>query len=221
MGRAYSLGSRDYESNENVKTEINELNKDVTQEKTSIESKREIEPIVLSGIGKEATELFSIEGGLTKFTLTNKGSSNFIVWLLDSSGNRIDLIVNEIGNFEGTKSFGLKQGNYLLDISSEGVWDIKIEQSRDINSKKLPLIFSDIGKKSTDIFHHKGGLIRFKMIHIGSSNFIVWLLDENGNRIDLLANEIGSFEGSKAIGLKQGNYLFDVSADGSWEISAE
>jgi hypothetical protein len=31
-------------------------------------------------------------------------------------------------------------------------------------------------------------------------------------------NEIGSFDGSKAVGVKAGVYLLDISADGNWNI---
>jgi hypothetical protein len=39
----------------------------------------------------------------------------------------------------------------------------------------------------------------FTMKYDGSENFIVWMVDDQGNKVDLLANEIGSFDGSKAV----------------------
>ena len=55
--------------------------------------------------------------------------------------------------------------------------------------------------------------------HDGSSNFIVKLLDGDGDTVEYLANEIGSFEGSSAIKIdKAAAYLLDVDADGSWSI---
>ena len=55
--------------------------------------------------------------------------------------------------------------------------------------------------------------------HGGSSNFIVMLLDGDGDTVEYLANEIGSFEGSSAIKIdKSAAYLLDVDADGSWSI---
>lgn len=58
------------------------------------------------------------------------------------------------------------------------------------------------------------------MIHNGSSNWAPILLDSNGNTVELLANEIGAFNGSKAVGIDQsGIYILDVSADGAWTIN--
>ena len=58
--------------------------------------------------------------------------------------------------------------------------------------------------------------------HAGSSNFQVKLLDGDGDRVESLANEIGSFQGSMAIKIDEtAAYLLDVNADGSWSIRFE
>jgi hypothetical protein len=60
------------------------------------------------------------------------------------------------------------------------------------------------------------------MEHTGISNFAVWILDDQGAKVDLLVNVIGSFNGSKAIGIDTpGIHLLDIQADGDWEVSIE
>jgi hypothetical protein len=62
------------------------------------------------------------------------------------------------------------------------------------------------------------------MTHEGDGNFIVDLLDENGPSVAPmgLANEIGPFEGSRAVRVPDdGIYLFSVQANGPWTISVE
>ena len=49
------------------------------------------------------------------------------------------------------------------------------------------------------MFSLNEGLKTFTMKYDGSENFIVWMVDDQGNKVDLLANEIGSFDGSKAV----------------------
>ena len=40
--------------------------------------------------------------------------------------------------------------------------------------------------------------------------------------VELLANDIGSFNGSKAVGIaSSGIYILDVTADGNWTITIE
>jgi hypothetical protein len=63
------------------------------------------------------------------------------------------------------------------------------------------------------------------MTHQGERNFIVWLLDKNGARVNggLLANEVvGPYEGSRAIQVpKDDIYLLQVEADGAWSVKVE
>jgi hypothetical protein len=48
------------------------------------------------------------------------------------------------------------------------------------------------------------------------------LLNSQGQWVDLLVNEIGTFEGSKAIGIDQaGVYILEVSADENRTVSIE
>jgi hypothetical protein len=76
------------------------------------------------------------------------------------------------------------------------------------------------GPKATDQFYLPQGLIRFEMSHDGTSNFIIQLLDDQGNTQEYLVNEIGKFQGSTAVGLViAGNYLLDIDADGKWTVN--
>ena len=79
------------------------------------------------------------------------------------------------------------------------------------------------GTKATSSFKLEKGLYKFNMQHDGSSNFIVWLIDgKSGQEIGLLANEIGSFNGSHAIGIKSdGDYVLNINADGNWKVMTE
>ena len=63
---------------------------------------------------------------------------------------------------------------------------------------------------ATDLFYLSNGLKVFTMAHDGSSYFFVWLMDGNGDNVDLLANEIGDYSGSTAI---------ITDADGAWSIN--
>jgi hypothetical protein len=62
------------------------------------------------------------------------------------------------------------------------------------------------------------GIRIFSMSYNGDDNFIVWLEDSNGNKLDLLANEIGSYSGKHSVSLDSGTYYLDVTAGGPWEI---
>jgi len=83
---------------------------------------------VLSGSGQTATEPFELEAGLSVFRMTHQGNRNFIVWLLDSNGRRVDLLVNEIGSSSGSKAIRIaRSGTYLLQVEADGPWTVQVE----------------------------------------------------------------------------------------------
>ncbi len=181
----------------------------------------EPDPISLSGSGQEATQTFRLEKGLSIFEMNNQGSNNFIIWLLDSNGNNVELLINEIGSFDSSTAVGIGiGGNYLLDVKGNS-WSVNIKQPRPSSAPSVPKTITGNSHKATEFFTLDGGLTRFNLKYSGNDNFIVWLLDKDGNGIELLVNEIGSFDGSTAIGLNEGIYLLDVTGDGNWEINIE
>ncbi len=84
-------------------------------------------PIILFGTGQEASEKFVLEEGLVRFNFLYKGQHNFIVWLLDNTGKKVELLVNKTGYFDGSKAIRIdKTGIYLLDISADEYWLVTI-----------------------------------------------------------------------------------------------
>jgi len=64
------------------------------------------------------------------------------------------------------------------------------------------------------------GLWVFTLDYSGQNNYIVWLTDSAGNRLALLANEIGTSSGIKSRKLDAGRYYLNVTASGPWTIQA-
>ncbi|GAI15315.1 unnamed protein product [marine sediment metagenome] len=65
------------------------------------------------------------------------------------------------------------------------------------------------------------------MSHNGTSNFIVELMSESGETVELLVNTIGQYTGAKVIGVQKeaflgaepGMHLLNIQADSSWNIT--
>jgi hypothetical protein len=185
------------------------------------EPEPEPEPITLSGTGQQATEAFELEAGLVIATLSHQGQGHFGVTLLDETGQMADLFANAIGPFDGSTAYGAAGGTYLLDVQADGPWTVTIEQPRPADAPETRS-FQGQGPTASEPFSLPRGLARFQLSHTGQHHFGVTLLDSDGNMVDLLANDIGSFEGSKAVGVPQdGAYVLDVQADGPWSIEVE
>lgn len=177
----------------------------------------------IAGSGPEATRKFTLGKGLATFKLSHSGQSNFIVWLRNSKGEILDLLANDIGPWNGIAAVNIwRDGQYLLDVDADGPWSVSISQPRPQSGISIPVSLSGRGERVTQFIKLNKGLKRFELTHDGTSNFVVWLLDEHGQMVDLLANEIGSFDGSTATSIgRSGLYLLDISADGRWSVDIQ
>jgi len=63
------------------------------------------------------------------------------------------------------------------------------------------------------------GMRIFYTSQSGNGNFGVWLKDNLGNKIDLLAYDIGSYSVKKSVLMGSGTYYLDVTASGPWSIT--
>ncbi|WNB92635.1 hypothetical protein [Bacillus sp. NEB1478] len=80
-------------------------------------------PTTLTGSGDDVV-FFNTSSGNHKFTFTHQGESNFAVLL-----NGEDLLVNEIGNYNGSMRNQLgTDGAYAFVITADGKWTAKIEK---------------------------------------------------------------------------------------------
>jgi hypothetical protein len=184
-------------------------------------------PITLSGSSQEATQQFALQQGLSIFTLHNSGQRNFIVDLLDGSGNEVSNLANAIGDFSGSQAVNVSNaGSYLLNVQTDGSWSITITQPR-VTSASSASSLSGTGNQATQFFNLSSGLHTFTLTNSGSGNFIVDLLDQNGNEVENLENVIGSFNGSTAVHIDNaGPYLLNVQSGdgrswGNWSIQIQ
>ena len=86
------------------------------------------------------------------------------------------------------------------------------------------------GDSADTVMHLRAGLYRAKMMHTGSSNFIVHLIEVDTGRTEYLANEIGNadetdtftiYDGDPSYRPQTGNYLLTVEADGDWTTDVD
>lgn len=84
--------------------------------------------------------------------------------------------------------------------------------------RREELSLSGSGQQATSKFTLEDGFVIIKSTHNGSRNFIMQLLDENGNQIELITNTIGGYEGSQVYPISAGTYQYNVNADGAWTI---
>lgn len=122
---------------------------------------------------------------------------------------------------------GVMVGGVDTDNSSTPTGEDNSEESGDTperaaestgGSTQEPLTFSGAGAQVTEPIEFSAGLAIFEMSHQGESNFIVDLVDVNGEE-DLVISEIGAVDVSQGIRIPEdGTYRLNVDADGPWTI---
>lgn len=80
----------------------------------------------LSGGGDAVSDPIAVPAGLLRFDASFQGTGNFVIWAYDTYGNR-ELIVNEIGAYDGQKLLQLDQETtILLEVTANGPWSIDL-----------------------------------------------------------------------------------------------
>jgi hypothetical protein len=184
--------------------------------------------IVLSGKGDTVTKTFNLTAGDAIFAMSHDGSGNFAIWFHNSSGKQTDLLVNTAGKYSGSTLEGVMSstiilatpGTYYLDVSADGNWTVTIQQPPLTSAFELPLTFAGTSDNAYSAFTATSGTVKFTMSYTGTGNFAVILYDNNGNYVNLLANEVGSYNGSKSQSFSgTGIYYLAVTGVGSWSIT--
>ncbi|SPU00932.1 lipoprotein [Lysinibacillus capsici] len=183
--------------------------------KAKAERIAKLEALKINGSGDTATKKFKLEKGFVIVDATHQGSSNFAVKLLDANANMIKLVVNEIGNYTGKKIYAVPTGEYQYEVTASGPWTINMSQ-------EIPAEVAPEGKvtgtgDSVVFMNISKGAKTVAFTHDGSRNFVV-----KANDSVLLANEIGTYSGSKVQKVEDTSiYYFDITADGNWSMTFE
>lgn len=176
------------------------------------------QPILLQGSGNAVQVLERpLEPGQV-LTITHNGGGNFAIWAESDQGERLDLLVNEIGSYVGTVLFDAREAAALLNISAGGNWTVEIKTVREA---RLWDGAGELSGTGDEVIGIAGGLSELKVVNIthgGTSNFAMWVYTDNGRR-ELLINEIGAYTGSGR--LVQGSLAITVEADGPWSITPQ
>lgn len=148
-------------------------------------------------------------------TITHRGSANFAVTRLDAQGQQIDLLVNTIGNYTGTRLVDpLEDENTAaLKIEADGAWTVTTKPTAGARRWNGAGTFTGRGDDVINIEGAFSGLDSLRATHQGQANFAVTAYGES---MELLVNEIGNYSGEHLV--PNGAILLSVDADGRWTM---
>lgn len=169
--------------------------------------------IVVEGAGQDVVNV-SLPFDRTRVTLTHNGGSNFIIWAYFPDNDR-DLLVNEIGPYQGVRSI-MGAGDVMLEVKADGQWSMTFEPPGQDDALIDGL--SGRGDFVSHVFYPiYTGPRAYSFTHDGGSNFIVTL--ECGSNWDLVQNEIGPVNNKAVAWLSRGPCWWNVRADGNWSLA--
>jgi hypothetical protein len=166
-------------------------------------------PVTKSGKG-DSVLMLPADAVAGFVTSTYKGSSNFIVEVLDKTNQSTgDGIANAIGNYSGSAAFGLNsygEPGTSIKIQAEGTWTLTVSPFS--AAKEFPASGHGDG-----VYLYTGEAEAMILTHKGESNFIV---SQYGDETVMsgLVNEIGKYTGT--VPVTAGPSIFTVTADGAW-----
>jgi hypothetical protein len=199
----------------------------------------------LSGEGDGAAS-FEASGGLTVIDLGNVGAGPFQVRLRAlGSGDAPETLVEQVGGWVGTVGLGLASGSYQLEVVADGVWFADVRELRDEpaigpggyegnretfgrwEEKSTPI--ADEARVSGDyIFGEERwsvtppvsleGEIGVGFTYRDALPFGVWLVDESGAVVEVVAEGTGGRERAARLDVPAGVYRVVVEADGVWSL---
>jgi len=166
------------------------------------------DPITLEGSGDDIIDIPVVADFPVVATFTHRGSSNFAVVSYDEGGGRLDLLVNDIGSYDGTVSLNFSVPPAELEITASGPWTVTISDLRD-----QPTYDGSASGSGDQVLFVTADAGRLAATHDGGSNFVVraW-----GDRRSLLVNEIGAYSGTVRL---PDAVALEISADGSWTLT--
>lgn len=86
-------------------------------------------PLSEDGRGDSVVGPLRLSEGLARFQLTHQGNANFAAILYRANGRRVDLLVNEIGAYSGSKATRIPDdGIYYLDLTANGSWSVMVSR---------------------------------------------------------------------------------------------
>jgi hypothetical protein len=178
------------------------------------------DPIVLSGSGDSIVDVQKWNG----FAIANikyNGGRNFIVKSYDSNGEQIDLLVNKVGNYEGTVPLDISDGQQTtrFEIKSSGQWEIQVLPIEQVKRFNIPGTLKGNGDDVIILL----GTSNPDLLKIDASqaerNFI---LKGIGKSTRLLANAIAPYTGTVMIPgnllTSSGVLMLEIKATGEWSI---
>jgi hypothetical protein len=176
----------------------------------------------LTGDGNQETDPMELKKGVYVVQTIHQSAGNIMVDVYDQDDSWLGIMVNETGGYNGYTVLTIDStGEYYFDIVADGPWSIALEQTVKSDTTRLMTSISGVGDSVSEYFLLTNGAKTFKLNsgqQSSEKNFIVYLLDEDGQEVEILVNELTPGQYQSRINISEGVYMLRVEATGEWDI---
>jgi hypothetical protein len=109
--------------------------------------------------------------------------------------------------------------NGVITTGKAALDQYSVTSTSSVISGSKSITLSGTGDDVREFTLYGDGMRIFVMSYSGNHNFAIWVKDAQGDKIDLIANEIGSYSGKKSERMGPGTYYLDVTASGPWTVT--
>jgi hypothetical protein len=167
-------------------------------------------PAVYDGTGDDVVAITKPSNGAAIVHATYSAGSNFIVTGLDDNNQQTDVLINEIGAYDGSVPLDFRDTNTTrLEVKASGPWHIEVRDPRSAQP-----FDSAVQGHGDNVLLYTGKAGIAAISHNGQSNFVVDEYTKSGE--NLLVNEIGVYNGR--VPFARGRSAIAIKADGDWSI---
>jgi hypothetical protein len=174
-------------------------------------------PIIYSGHGDTVLDLDDdLIGEPRTADISHTGSSNFAIISYGSDSERLDLLVNTIGDYQGRIPIDFYNNEVAtrLEIKADGDWKIKFSPLDCAYQTCIQLPKNYQGKGDEVLLFPWSYPDVVTIDATGSSNFAVIGLSDEGR--DLLVNDIAPYSGQ--VMFSGNTYIAIIKATGDWTM---
>jgi hypothetical protein len=171
-------------------------------------------PIILTGSGDSVVDVTK-DSNPAIMKIKYQGGSNFAITNYDNNNNRIDLLVNTIGSYQGTVPLDFLKDEHTarFEITAAGPWELQILPLSQVRHESIP---GTIQGSGDDVIYLDGSnpdLLKADA-STETSNFVIY--GYNNNSRDLLVNEIAPYTGT--VLMDRTTFMIVINAEGKWTL---
>jgi hypothetical protein len=167
------------------------------------------------GRGNKTVKISLNEDYLHIAKVTHDGASNVMVETVDDGGDSSNLVVNEVGDYDGLRPLDFDREQPTgLKIRADGRWKVTVM----VADKAPRWTGKASGKAGAAVLRvdPKAADQDVRFTHKGRSNCTLIVRADRG--YDLLVNDIGRYNGDMIV--PTGTHFIEIESSGTWSLTA-